>query len=183
MAKKFANSFKFAIKAVDRARLSALNRAAKSARAEGVRKAREVYNVKAGDLKEQIRLVRANRERKYALLQAVYKGISLIKFSARPTKRPKKYRTGKIGGTKVTVKKGKRELIPHAFVQTIRGKKGVFIRTDKIRQGKETVKKLYGPSAAHILHDKRVTDAIEKKFVEQFKKEFDSKLDYYIKKF
>ncbi len=182
---KLRNVFKFASKAVDKATVSALNRAATSARAEGVRVIREHYDVKAKDVKEDIRLIKANKNNKVAFLRAVYRGMSLMKFRPKMTKRPRKYKTGKVGGTKVTVKKGARELRKHAFIQKMRsGHVGVFIKTgEKNGQGKEKIKELFGPSAAHMLRDRRVSDAIEKKFIQQYEKEFNSKLDYFIEKF
>ena len=73
------------------------------------------------------------------------KGIPLIGFgSPRQTRR----------GVSVTVRKGRREKIPHAFIQTMRsGHRGVFMRysTKKMkRKDKAAIRQLRGPTVTGV---------------------------------
>ncbi len=107
-----------------------------------------------------------------------------MKFSPRASARPKRYKLNRVGGTKVTILKVKRELRKHAFIATTKNnKQGVFIRTgEKNSEGKEKIKELYGPNTMQLFSVAEVQQVLEAKFYERIDIEFDRRMDYLSKK-
>lgn len=155
-------------KIVDKAEVIALNRAGKSALAQTVIFIRKKYNIKASELKDQVKIVRATKGRKIFRLEVSHKALALVKFgAARQTKK----------GVNVTVVKGARQSIPSAFITDVgKGRhKGVFKRTGKSRL---PIKELYGPSAMQLMSSKEAQAEIERVFSEKFEKELASAIKY-----
>lgn len=155
-------------KIIEKAEIIALNRAAKSAVAQTVKFIREAYNIKASDLKNEIKITRANKLNKKVTLKVSHKAISLVKYgSARQNK----------SGVSVTVTRGKRQKIKSAFIAEV-GKghhKGVFKRVGKKRL---PIKELYGPSAMQLMSSKQAEDYIKNVFYERFDEELQSAIKY-----
>lgn len=103
----------------DKATVSALNRTATTVRAAAVREIRQEYpGLKAGAIREKLKILRANRGRLMSTVTLRGSRIALIEFSPRQTKK----------GVSVRIK-GQRKLIPHAFITTMKsGLKSVFVR-------------------------------------------------------
>jgi hypothetical protein len=103
----------------DRATVAALNRTATTVRAAGVREIRKEYpGLRAGAIRDELKILRANRGRLMATVSLRGSRIALIEFSPRQTKK----------GVSVRIK-GQRKLIPHAFIATMdSGLKSVFVR-------------------------------------------------------
>jgi hypothetical protein len=101
----------------------ALNRAIRRAFTESSRKVREVYNIKAKDIKKYTRIRRATGANPSAELTIKGQRLPVYVFAAK--KHPK--------GVMVKIKKrGGRKLIPSAFITTLKsGKTSVFRRKKK----------------------------------------------------
>jgi len=99
----------------------ALNRTASRVRTYAARGIRDAgYNLKVGDIKKQIRVVKASPVVLAASVIASGRSIPLINYSARQTS----------DGVSVNVRDG-RKVIKHAFLQTMHsGHRGVFIRRE-----------------------------------------------------
>lgn len=160
--------FKEHIKKAERAKVIALNRAGRSALSQTVRFIREKYNIKASDLKDQIKIIPANKTKDVFVIKASHKAIGLIKFgSARQTKK----------GVAVSVSKGNRKTINSAFITEV-GKgyhRGVFKRETKKRL---PIKELYGPSVMQVMSSGKAEEFIQKVFNERFEKELKQALIY-----
>lgn len=155
-------------KQVDRAEIVALNRAGRSALAQTVMFIRKAYNIKASELKDQIKISPAKKGAKRFRLTVSHKGLALVKFgSARQTK----------SGVNVTVKKGGRQSIKSAFITEVgKGRhKGVFKREGKPRL---PIKELFGPSAMQLMSSDQAAEYINKIFQEKFEIELIRAMKY-----
>lgn len=166
--KQIDKVFKNHIKQVERAKIIAVNRAGRSALAQTVSFVRQAYNIKASDLKNEIKIKPAYKGNSKFRLTVTHKALSLMKYgSARQNK----------SGVNVTVSKGKRQSIKSAFVATV-GKGmhvGVFKRVGKPRL---PIKELYGPSAMQLMSSQEAIKQIENVFQAKFEKELIAALKY-----
>lgn len=159
-------------KLIDKAEVIALNRAGASALAQTVIFIRKRYNIKASDLKNEIKITRASKSSKKFRITVSHKGLALVKFGA--AKQTKK-------GVNVTVIKGERDHYKSAFITEVKGTnsktnhRGVFIRKGKPRL---PIKELYGPSAMQLMSSKEAQEHIEKIFQDKFEKELASAIKY-----
>jgi hypothetical protein len=97
----------------------ALNHTAAKAQTAANKTIREVYNIKARDVRRAMRMVRARPNYPQARIDITGAPLPLLAFGAR------QLRTG----VSVAVKKGERKKVQRAFVQTMpSGHKGVFAR-------------------------------------------------------
>lgn len=97
----------------------AINRAISAGRTEESRQIRNTYNIKAGDLRKNLIIGKANRNNLSGKISAPGKDLPALLFRARQNRR----------GVSLSVKKGKRKLIRSAFIKQMpSGKKGVFAR-------------------------------------------------------
>lgn len=111
-------------RAISRAARSALNKTAKSARAGAIKFIRKTYAVKAASLRKAMTIKRATGKSSSAELVIGGSMMGLINFSARQGRK----------GVSVTVKRGSRKIIKHAFIAQVgRGHLGVFQRKTKKR--------------------------------------------------
>jgi hypothetical protein len=103
----------------------ALNDTADHVRAAAVRDIRGKWNVQAGELRKRIKInPRATINRLQALVQADGEPIPLTAFKARQIRK----------GVSVAIVKGKRTLIRHGFIATMKsGHRGVFVRAGRQR--------------------------------------------------
>ena len=145
--------------AVDASTVRALNRTATTVRAQASRKIRERYNLKAGVIKAQMKVLKATRSRLVAQIVAAGRRIPLIEFSAR--------QTGKGVTARVT---RARRLYRGAFITTMRsGHTGVFLRLGPERL---PIKQLVGISIPKAMAERRIHAALAKLAAERFAIEF-----------
>lgn len=171
------NALKSVLKDIEQASATSLNEAAKSAIAAGIAVITSKYSIKKSELSKSIKMNYARKNKQSVEVTIKDIKLPLIKFSARPTPRPKKYKTGKAGGTRVRVEKGKSVLYKHAFVQWKASgdkTKQVFIRTDKGDSSK--IIPLYGPQVLGLWLAKEVQSVITSKFIETYNKRLDHNL-------
>lgn len=154
-------------KRTDKARVIALNRAARSAVAQTVKFIRETYNIKASDLKGEIKINRASVKDQRIQLRVSHKAIALVKYGARQTAK----------GVSFKEKKGERKSIESAFIATVgKGRHlGVFKRKTPKRF---PIKELYGPSAMQLISSNVAQQYIEGIFYERFKIELERAIQH-----
>jgi hypothetical protein len=152
----------------ERAIAAALNRAADMAMAEAVRKVRDIYTIKARDVRQTMHISRARPgdTTPTAIISSKDGALPLDRFKMRPTRPPKKRRE-----VQIEVRKGRtRGMGRRNFVaQMPSGKIGVFARTGEWRtmragryagQVREAIKLLYGPAIPVMLGVPDVADAV-----------------------
>jgi len=154
--------------AFEKAILRTVNRLIVTGRKRATQKVREVYNVKAGDLKQSTRIYRARRAKPEALLVISGKKMPVILFGARQRAK----------GTSVRIKKTEgRKLIRHAFIATMKsGKIQVWMRKGTARL---PIKQLFTVSPPKMFEkegEKAFQDIIEKEMSPTFKRE----LEFYL---
>jgi hypothetical protein len=112
-------------KAFEKAVLRTVNKLIVKGRKAATQQVRQVYAVKAGDLKDHTKIYRANRSRPEAKLVIRGRKMPIILFGAKQ----------KAKGTTVRIKKaGGRKLIQSAFIATMKsGKIQVWLRKGKSR--------------------------------------------------
>lgn len=144
----------------------ALNRTATTVRAQATRRIRERYNLKAGVIRAQLRINRADRNRLTAEVIASGRPIPLIEFSARQTR----------AGVSVRVIRGQRKVRRHAFIAKMHtGHVGVFERTSSKRL---PIKELFSVSLPVAFARKEILAALEQVAVERFRIEFERELRF-----
>lgn len=151
-------SLRFVQKNVPKAFSAALNRVSTGIRTEAVRKVRETYIIKAGDVRKTIKITKANPARLEILMVSRGGNIPLINFRTTPSK-PNTTRRPKV--LKAQVKKqGSKKPIPGAFVAQMRsGHIGVFERSGKRRL---PIRELYGPAVPSMLDNPEVQEHLQK---------------------
>lgn len=149
-------SLQYVVKNMPKAFVSAMNRVSTGLRTEAVRKVRETYVIKAGDVRKTIKITKANPARMEMMMVSRGRNIPLIKF--RTTPRQPRSRPPKV--LKAQVKKaGGKKPIPGAFVAQMRsGHIGVFERSGKRRL---PIRELYGPAVPSMLSEPGVQEHIE----------------------
>ncbi len=170
-------SFKKLGDTIERANITALNRAARSALSRTIRFIRQKYNIKAKELNQQTRIIRATKSKPYVQLVINNRPIGLYEFGARQSKSK---------GVSAAVQKGKRKVYQSkdkkrkAFIATMpSGHTAVMIRAGEQRL---PIKELYGPSAQQLLYPKdeprKPIDELEKEFKAQYEKNLQHELKY-----
>lgn len=157
-----------------KAAVSALNRAASSARTAGVRKVRERYTIKAKDVNAVFKIVgKPSASSLEAVLRAKTGSMPLINFQTSPSKpvgkQPK-------AGVKATVLRGKRSVLKHAFVTKVGsgGHVGIFERSTRKRF---PIKEIFGPPIPQMLNNEDVREEIEKTFADTFESRIGHEID------
>lgn len=134
------------------ATISALNKTATSARAEGAREiAKRMGGPRIGDIKREMRLIRAQKIGLSALIVAEGSPLGLDSFRVRQLKK----------GVSHTAYGAKRRVIRGAFIAKSKAKqeRGVYVRRGPDRY---PIKKLFGPGIARTMGSKEVQDAMFK---------------------
>lgn len=148
----------------------ALNRAAQNAKTNAVRKVREQYQVKAKDIRDTIKITKANKSTLGAIVKSTGYRIPLNKFKVNPAN-PRPKNPPKV--LKVAVKKdGLKELLG-AFVADINGSK-VFRRTTSKRL---PIELLYGPAVPQMLGNVSVKDFIENEAAKVFEQRLNHEIN------
>jgi|GEM_PF-5893970 len=159
----------------EKARNRAARYAARRTKVAVIKYIRKYYVVKAATLRNAF-VLRFSFSKKgvvtVSIVDAKGESISLIDFgNPKMTPRPKKYKTGKVGGTRVTKRRGSRQLFPHAFIaQTKSGRKEIFMRK---KDKSFPIVKQTGPTPGQMLTMKGALRMMEDFFFQEFEKEFD----------
>lgn len=162
----------FAAREMPEATMRALNKIGSQAVVATSREVRAAgYNLKIGEIKRGIKLIRATKSSLKASVVATGRPVPLIQYSARQTAK----------GVSVSVLRG-RKVIAGAFIATMpSGHKGVFVREDnarakKVGQGGKAkwhalpIRELFGPSIPDGMANKVVQEALQQMVVERFPK-------------
>lgn len=149
----------------------ALNRAAANAKTNAVKKAREKYTVKAGDVRKTINITNSNKSTLAARVKSEGTRIPLIKFNVKPST-PRHKKPPKV--LKVQIKKDGLKDLVGGFVADINGNK-VFKRLYKSRL---PIEQLFGPAVPQMLGTKDVRAYVEAEAA----KVFDQRLDHEIQR-
>ncbi|GEA17744.1 phage tail protein [Moorella sp. E306M] len=143
---------------VSKAVVSALNRAAESARADAVRKVRERYYIKAQDVRSEIKITKATLDNQAAIIHATGEPVPLSKFRVTPAKPPAKRRKNPII---VRVVRGGGGPVKGAFVAQMQsGHIGVFHRAGRARL---PIIQRFGPSIPQMLGHESVVTYVEER--------------------
>ncbi len=158
---------------IDKAIVRAINRSVESAQTAAVKKVKDRYYIKAGDVRKTIKIKKANYSDRIAIIRATGSPVALSKFSVTPSKPPKKRRKTPV---KVRVLKGESpKSLTHAFVTRLSsGHIGVFERVGKARY---PIKQFYGPSVPQMLGHDSVVKYVEERAKEQLIKRFDHEIE------
>lgn len=168
---------KFDPKLVSKAHDRAMQVAATKLRTRLSKEIRTRYSVKAGDISKVVRIKRLTE---YTLLAYEGRVIGLDKFNARP-KSIRSKRGRRVGVTTLVLKTSGRKLVKRGFIVNKNGVK-VFKRvpgtTMPSNPKKEQIRRLYGPSIAHMAGNAIVADVALLQVGEDAHKEFDRYLSY-----
>ncbi|OGU58286.1 MAG: hypothetical protein A2V66_03605 [Ignavibacteria bacterium RBG_13_36_8] len=155
--------------AITNAEISALNMAARSARADLIKFVRKKYPTKAKDLRDYIKIIKANRSRRYVTLAFGNKKFGLHLFKASQSKK----------GVRATEQIGKRKVYPGTFIAEMKYGLGVFKREGKKRG---PVKFLFGPDPQQILTSEVAHKHLEQSLIENCTNYYYQRLAYYVTK-
>lgn len=151
---------------VDKAMATAINRTLERGRSEAVRQVRDRYNIKAGDVRQVLRIRRASSKAGAVVLEGVLYGdsrtrsVNVIKFGARELRKQK--------GTSVRIKRaGSKRIIRGAFIAN--AGRTVFRRKGKARLPIEPVQTI-GP--VQMFGAREVLGATAARMDRQFEVEF-----------
>ena len=143
-------------RAVPKALANAINRAAQGGRTDAVKKAREIYVIPAGRVRETIEISKAQPSKLSAMVLARGRPRALSYFKitpSKPTKRKPK------GGVNAQVKRGAGGRIAKSFVAKMAsGHVGVFNRQGASRF---PIVQRYGPSVPQMIGSSTVTRFVE----------------------
>lgn len=164
---------------IGKATVRALNKTAAQAKVAASREIRDAgYKIKAGAIKDSIRITQATRALLVSAVKPKGRPIPLIDYGARQTAK----------GVTVSVKNG-RKLIRGAFIAVMpTGHKGVFVRVGDGRKkvkGKSSglpIKELFGPSIPAAFKNEVVMGALMRFVREKFPKIFEHELGYALSK-
>ena len=146
----------------------AINRTATPAKTQTAREISKDAALKIGDIKKSITLVKATYNRWQAEIGISRKRIQLKKFGAKQTKKGVSYKVRK---------KGKREKIEHAFIQTLSsGHEGVFKRKG---EGRLPIVQLFGPSLGYVFEEAgSIAADVTKSAYEKLRANIDSQVKF-----
>jgi hypothetical protein len=155
---------------------SAINKTLRKAFAAASRKVREIYNIKAGDLRKYTKIRRATNIRPDAEIRVRGQRLPVFLFAAKP--KPK--------GVMVKIKKkGGRKLIESAFIETMpSGKRSVFRRKEKtpgILVGRLPIRLLTTLDPVKMFEQEGEKE-IRKTVNENLRHLFESELKFYLSK-
>lgn len=167
---------------IDKATSSALNKVAKQGSTEAKRAITDEYTVKRKDIRLFVRRASRNYLRSEIHATSNKKGLSLTKFKARQLRK----------GVKVSVRKGKTDLLSGAFIQTMAsGHKGVFYREGDKRvmskgryagKSRQPIVERFGPSTPQLFQGRRVRNRVVRRIEVQFEKILSNEINYYAKR-
>lgn len=157
---------------VPRAMSAAVNRSLTTGRTLISKSVRDVATIKAGDVKDAMKIKRASVANPKGSIRIDHKPISLSKFTI-SQKKP---------GVSARVWKGSgRTLYKHAFIATMRsGHKGVFRRVGRNRL---PIKEIYGPTPEGLLRKRpALLESIKAAIGDAFRKNLESQVNRLLKR-
>ena len=173
-AHRFSSQLELAAKGKLRLAMSrAVNYAIDGAEIEAKRKIRETYNVSLSGLKKAFKKRKSTQNTLRAILEASGRPFNVIGFGARQVK----------SGVSVSIKKGSRKIIRHAFIQTIKGAletgfKGVFVRQGK---GRYPIVPVLTVSLPGMFSAKVTQQALDTVSNDRFQRELDRQINLLLK--
>jgi|SRR6185436_18436295 len=166
--------------------LRSLTKVATQAETFGNKKVRETYNLKRADVDKAISVTPASVSKLQVDIRVKGQRLPLFTLNAK--------QFGK--GVKVTIKKGGRTLLPHAFVATMKsGHTGVFLRSkDKFMQNRlrkfvhgpvqqskrQAIEEKFTISVPEMFRSKVIIDGIESLIVDKFPGILENQLQFYL---
>lgn len=147
-----------------------VNRSITSVRTEAVRKTREIYTVKARDVRDTIHLTRSKPSRLTGVISSVGSALPLSSFDHRPTTVNGKRRTP----IRVTVKRGEHQALDRAFIARVGGNKSIYERVGKKRM---PIRKLYSLSVPQMIGNEGTVQSMADKARETMDKRLDHEID------
>lgn len=183
--------------AIPKATVTAINRTAKETVTEIKRVLTENYAIKSSDVGRVLKVYNATAANPAAKIIAKDKQLGFSPSSARINSAKWKATKTRGKGVKISIKKGSKESLKHAFIATMKsGHIGVFERDlskgkkDRtiIRNGKkyiikdEQIKEVVGPSLPYLLKADSIVDRINKFINERLIKNFKQNLKYFSSK-
>ncbi|WP_022949520.1 phage tail protein [Methylohalobius crimeensis] len=179
-------------KALDKARLRSVNKAATESRKQSSKLVRADVNLKARDVNKRLEVKRANKSRPHAKLIARSRPMLLSRFGARVLTRRVKHPSRskgfpkygipagrKFAGVSLKVKRaGSRKKMRGGFFIELKGSgaTGLAVRTGK---GRDAYRVLYGPSVRDVVEwnedeiEAYILDRIGEHFAENLTRELD----------
>jgi hypothetical protein len=158
------------IPAMRRGISSALNKVMSKASTSASREVRKVYNIKARDIKQRTKIIKANINRAIASFSIEGSRMKLLLFGARD-EYPK--------GVTVMIKKGSRKRLRSAFVAKMpSGLLNVFIRTTEKRLPIKSLRTLDIATMYNVEGEK----AVEKIFNNEYLKIMEHEIDFRLSK-
>ncbi|MFH5187113.1 phage tail protein [Paenibacillus sp. TAB 01] len=156
--------------AVPRVFASALNRTAQGVKTEAVKKVREMYSVKATDIRPLVRLShRASAKELRAEVTSSGRNIPLIKFKTTPGKPPAKQPKS----VRSAVLKGNAKVVKGGFVTQVGSHVGVFKRAGRRRL---PIQQLYGPAMPVMLNRPEVITHLQKEAAQRLNQRLDHEI-------
>jgi len=174
-------------KGAQKALTRAVNRTLTATRAEAVRQARGRYVVKAGTVRDALRVHKATYTRPDGYLSAHGRLQSLMRFKVTPNS-PKSTQGKRLQSrsrVRLMVTKGKPAILRRAFVARMSTGVGLFqwgnkktVKDYRTKTEGMTVKKLYSLSIPQMLQHKQVSEKITATAAERMKKELNRQVAY-----
>ena len=162
---------------IQKALITAMNRATMKTRTEVSQKVRSIYDIKAGDISKRVS-IRKQQHRdivRYLLYRGPAEGLEKFK----PRGKNIRVGTRRLRGVTVRVRKDRgRKLVKGGFLAAISGTK-VFKRKGLPRL---PIRKLVGPSVPHMVGKKLVVVAAQDKFHHEVDIEFDRAMQFHLSK-
>lgn len=171
------------VPALQRAIASAVNKSMRKASTNASRTVREVYNIKARDIKKHVKFSRATKGRAVAAFFVdSRRRFKLLFFGARDLSP---------GGVSYQIKKGQgRKTLQHAFVARMpSGHLNIFKRTGKTSKAskgiykgreREEIQGLYGPTVEAMFDSPKVIDGVGKTLTDSFFNLIEHETDFYL---
>jgi hypothetical protein len=159
-------------KLVDTAMRRAINRTLVTGRTQISKRVRQETPLKAGTVRARLRIVRASQNALVGLIEVLGRGIPLIEFRARQTRR----------GVTYSIRRGQRELLKSAFIRetATRGRqvlrRAPDSRTNSGLVGRLPIYMQYGPDLATLVE--KLIPNIQLDLTEVLRTNFGRELDF-----
>ena len=149
--------------------LRSLVKVADQAETLGNRMVRETYNMKRADVDKAITVTPSSISKLQVDIRVKGRRQPLLMFQAKQLRK----------GVKITVKRGGRSLLPHAFIATMKsGHKGVFTREPKAKR--LPIGEKFTISVAEMFGSKTIVDSIEALMLDKFPGILENQLQFYL---
>lgn len=154
---------------IEKVKVRAINRATTTAQSTLVRKVRENYHIKAGDVRKSLTVSRARPGLPQSVISSSGKDLPTIAFQVRPGTVNGKRRTP----IRVSVKKGSTTELDRAFIARIGGRLGVY---ERLSEKRFPIRQLYSVSIPVMANNPDVVESV----AEDARSMLDKRLDHEI---